>query len=117
MVSTDGKAPGCNEGIKLVLFYGKVFGTITVNLYVITFGVDVGTEMGSVDGYFDGYNGGNIEGLLLGEYLGYTDGNVLSTIPGNVDRITLGIDVVTDMGSLDGSFGNVLWILWWTKPP
>ena len=36
--------------------------------------------------------------------LGYTDGKVLGTILENTDRITLGLDIVTELGSLDGSF-------------
>ena len=34
--------------------------------------------------------------------LGYTDGIVLGAILGNVDGITVGRDVETGMGSLDG---------------
>ena len=33
--------------------------------------------------------------------LGYTDGEVFGTILGNVDRITFGIDVGTELGYLD----------------
>ena len=43
-----------------------------------------------------GYN----EGIKLGS----TDGKVIGTILGNVDIITLGIDIGTYMGSLYGSF-------------
>ena len=42
------------------------------------------------------------EGIKLG--LSDSDGEVLGTIPVNVDGITLGLDVVTELGSLDGSF-------------
>ena len=45
---------------------------------------------------------GSDEGIKLG--LSDSDGEVLHTIPVNVDGTTLGIDVGTDLGSLDGSF-------------
>ena len=40
------------------------------------------------------------EGIILVS----TDGNVLGTILGNVDRIILGLDVGTEIGYLDGFF-------------
>ena len=43
---------------------------------------------------------GSYEGIQLGS----TDGKVLGPILGNVDRITLGLDIGTGMVSLDGSF-------------
>ena len=43
---------------------------------------------------------GSDEGIKLG----YTDGKVFGTILGNVDIITLGIDIGTELGFLDGSF-------------
>ena len=45
---------------------------------------------------------GSDEGIKLGLY--DSDGEVLGTIPVNVDGITLGLDVGTELGSLDGSF-------------
>ena len=45
MVSTDGKVLGSDEGIKLGSTYGEVLGTILVNLYGITLGIDVVTEL------------------------------------------------------------------------
>ena len=36
--------------------------------------------------------------------MGSTDGKVLGTIIGNVDKITLGVGVVTELDYLDGSF-------------
>ena len=48
---------------------------------------------------------------MIGDSLGSTDGKVLDTILGNVYRITLGRDVVTYMGYLDRSFGNIHCIL------
>ena len=44
---------GSNEGIKLVSTDGKVLGTIIVNAYGITLGVDVVTELISLDLSFD----------------------------------------------------------------
>ena len=38
------------------------------------------------------------EGIRLGS----TDGKVFCTILGNVDRITLGLDIGTELGSLNG---------------
>ena len=79
---------------------------------------DVGTELVYLYGYIDGYNYFNLEVLLLGQSLVYTDGKVLGsdegiklglsfgkvigTILGNVYGITLRIDVGTDLGSLYG---------------
>ena len=48
--------------------------------------------------------------------MGSTDDKVIGTILGNVGGITLGIDVGTDLISLDGFFGNIHWLLWWPKP-
>ena len=36
--------------------------------------------------------------------LGFTHGKVIGTILGNIDVIALGLDVRTDLESLDGSF-------------
>ena len=51
---------------------------------------------------------GYVDGKVLvsdeGINLRYTDGKVLIHILGDVDRITLLLDVGTYMGSLDGSF-------------
>ena len=58
------------------LCYGKVIGTILVNLYGITLGIDVGTELGFLDEYFDCYNDVRLEGLFLGDSLVYNDGKV-----------------------------------------
>ena len=94
---TDGKMIGSDEGIKLGI-----------------------SELGSLDRSFDGSNDGNLGGLLLGDSVGYTygkmlgsdegiklgisDSEVLGTILLNVDEITLGHDVGTELVSLDGSF-------------
>ena len=40
---------------------------------------------------------------MLGCLLGYTDGKLFGTILGNVYRITLRLDIGTDLGFLDGS--------------
>ena len=117
---TDVKVLGTDEGITLGLSYGKVIGTILVNVYVITFRIDVGTELGSLDVSFDGSNDNMIEELLLGysqgstgdKVLGYnegiklglSDGKVFVTKIENEDVITLGIDVGTELGSFDESF-------------
>ena len=45
-----------------------------------------------------------------------TDVKVLGTILGNVYGITLEIDVGTYMGSLNGYFYSIHWILWWPNP-
>ena len=45
---------------------------------------------------------GSDEGIKLV----YNDGKVLRTTLGNVDGITLGLDVGSNMGSLDGSFDD-----------
>ena len=118
--SPDSKVLGSIEGIKQVLSGGKVLDTILGNVYVITLEIDVGTELGFLDVSFDGFNDGKLEGLLLGGSLSYTDGKVIGTNEGinmgytggkvlatilvNVYGITLGIDVGTELSSLDGSF-------------
>ena len=118
LVSYDGKVRGSYEVIKLGLYDGKVIGTILGNADIITLGIDVGTELRSSDGSFDVSNDGKIEGLLIGGLigcnggkvlgsnegikLGSTDGKLLGNIIGNVNRITIGIDVITYLGSLDG---------------
>ena len=107
--STDGKVIVSDEGIKLVTTDSKVLGTLLENVDGITLRLDVGTELGYLYGPFDGSNDGKLEGLLIGESLGSTDGKVIGsdegiklglfdsevigTIIGNIDGITLGIDV------------------------
>ena len=105
---------GSAEDIKLVSTDGKVHVTIIGNVDVITLGLDVGTDMGSfLDGLFDDSNNGNIEGLLIEDSLGSTDdkvlgsnegiklgsidGKVLDAILGNVDVITVVVDVGTKL--------------------
>ena len=51
-----------------------------------------------------GYISGKVLGSDEGIKPGFSDGEVLVTILVNVDRITLGIDVEIEMGSLDGYF-------------
>ena len=58
--STDGEVLGSDEGIKLILSYGKVLGTILGNVYGITLGLGVGTYLVYLDGYFDGSNYGKL---------------------------------------------------------
>ena len=67
MGSTDDKVLGSDEGIKLGLFYSKVFDTILGNVDKITLGLDVGPDLGYLDRSFDCSNDGKLEGLLLGE--------------------------------------------------
>ena len=113
-----------DEGIKLGLFYGEVIGTILEDSDGIVLGIAVGTELGYLDGSFGDSTDDNLEGLLLvgslvstddkvlGFYevvkLGLFDGEVIGTILGDVGGITLGIDVVIELVSLDGSFGGII---------
>ena len=78
-------------------------------------------RVGLLDVSFDSSNCGKLEGLFLGDSLGYTygkvlgshevikmvlsDGKVLGTILGNLYEITIGIDVETELVSLYVSFG------------
>ena len=55
---------------------------------------------------------GSDEGIELGS----NDGKLIDTILGNLYGITLGLDVGTDLGSLDRSFDNIHWLIWWQKP-
>ena len=77
MGSTDAKALGSDEVIKMGYSDGKVFGTILVNVYVITLGLDIGTDLVSLYEAFDGSNYSKIQGLLFGDSLGYTNGKVI----------------------------------------
>ena len=54
--STDGKALGSDEGIKLVSTDVKVPGAILLNVYGIILGLNIGTELGFLDVSFDGSN-------------------------------------------------------------
>ena len=80
----------------------------------------IGKQLGYLDGSFDGSNDGKLEILLIGYSLGYNDGKVLGydesiklglsgdkffgTILLNVYGIILGLDVGTQLDSLDGYF-------------
>ena len=72
--------------------------------------------MVSLDGSFVGYIDGKLDKLLLGDSIGSTDGKLLGTILVYVYVITLGIEVVTDLGSLDGSFDNIHRLICWMQP-
>ena len=77
------------------------------NVYLITLGLDIVIDLGSLDWSFGGSHGDNIEGLLLGDSLGYsnrkvlccekviklrsTDDKVIGTITVNKIRIKPGI--------------------------
>ena len=65
MVTTNGKALGSDEVIKLGSNDSKLLSTILVNVYGITLGLDIGTDLVSLDGSFDGSNDGNLECLFL----------------------------------------------------
>ena len=53
-----------------------------------------------------GYTDGKVLGSDKGIKLGSNDGKLIGTIVGNVDIITLEIDVGTDLGYLDGSLDD-----------
>ena len=74
-------------------------GTILGNVDGITLGLDVETYMGSLDGYFDHSNHGKLEGLSLGDSLGYNDGKVL----GSDDGIKLGSTHGKVLGAILGN--------------
>ena len=113
---------GSDEGIKLGLSSGKVLVAILIHVDRITLGLDIGIELGSSDGSLDGSTDGKVEGLLFEDSLGSTgakvhgndegiklrlsDSIVIDTILRNVDGIILGIDVVEELGYLDGSFDS-----------
>ena len=119
---TEGKVIGSNEVIKLELNDIKLLGTIFGNVYGITLVIDVGIDLGSLYLSFDGSNGGQLKGLLSEDSLGSTDGKVLDfdegtklrstigkflgTVLGNVNVITLGIDVGTELGCLYGTIDS-----------
>ena len=120
LVYTDGKLHGSDEGIKLGSTDGKLIVTIHENTYRSIIELNVGKCISSLDISFDCSNDANIEGLFLGDSLKSTDGKVLGSDEGiklrstygkvfgtilvNVDRITLRIDIGTDLGSLDVYF-------------
>ena len=119
LVSTDLNVHGHDQGNKLGSYGGKVLGTILVNVFGINIGINVGIQLVSSDGSFDGFNDEKLEVLLLEgslEYIGgkfisshegikleYTGGKVFGNILVNVDLITLGIYVGTELVSLDES--------------
>ena len=125
---SSGKVFGSDEGIKLGSNGGKVLFNIIVNIYGITLGIDIGTDLGSLDRSLHGSNDWNIKSSFLGGSLrsndgkvidsnesiklGSTEGKVFGTILGNLNVITLGLGVGTDLGSLDGLFDHIHWILW-----
>ena len=49
-----------------------------------------------------GYTDSKVHDSYEGIELGCNDGKVLGTILGNVYGITLGLDIVTELGFLDG---------------
>ena len=61
----------------------------------IKIGIDFETDSCYFDGFFDGSNNGNIEGLLRGYSLVYTDGKVLGSDEGIKLEYTGGKVIVT----------------------
>ena len=102
--SIDGKMIGSNKEIKLGSTYGKVIGTILGNVDGITLGLQVKIELVSLDGSSDGSNSGKVL-----EYDGWINSGsnnckLIRTIFGNLDGITLGIEVKIELDSSDISF-------------
>ena len=62
-----------------------------------------------------GYTYGEVPGSDEGIKMGSINGKVISTILGNVDVITIGLDFGTELGALDGFFVNIHGLLWWPK--
>ena len=56
-----------------------MIGAIPVNVDEITLGLDIGTVVISLDGSFDSSNNGKLEGLFLGDSMGFTDGKVIGS--------------------------------------
>ena len=106
--STDIKVLGSNKSIKLRSTDVIVIGTILGNVYGIKRVLDVGKDLGSLDGSFDGSNDGNIQGLLLVESLGYTDGKCFGSDEGiqmrSTDGKVIGSDEGNKLGLSDGGF-------------
>ena len=64
---------GFDSGIKPGSSDGKIIGTVFLNVDGIILGIDIGTDMGSLDVFFDGFNYVELDNLLLGGSMGYTD--------------------------------------------
>ena len=71
-----------DECIKLGYTDGKVFVTILGNIDIITLGIYIGTKLGFLVGSFDVSNESKLEGLLLGDSVGSTDGELLGSDEG-----------------------------------
>ena len=115
---------GYDEDIKLGSNNGELMGIVLGGTDVITFGYDVVTELLYLYISFDGSTDGNLGGVFLGDSLVSTDDNkfgtneriklglfddeVLVTLLGNIVRITLGIDVGIELGSINVSFDGFL---------
>ena len=114
---TSGKVLGSDKAIKMKVYGTAVLGTILGDVYGITLCLYVETKPRSLDEYFDGLNDGKIEGSFIGGSNGSTydrvfgfdegiklelsHGIVLGTILVNIDGITFGVYVGTEIGSLD----------------
>ena len=101
----DGKVLSSDDDNKLLLFVGKVLGTILGDVHGITLGLDIWTELGSLGESVDGSNDGKLDVLLLGHSLGSTDGKVLGFY--EVIKMVLSDDKV--LGTI---FGYVVGIIW-----
>ena len=134
---TDGEVLGSDVAIKLGYTYGKVLVTILGSVDGIKLVIDDGTYIGSFYGLFDGSNHGKLESVLPGDSIWFTDGKVIgsdkvsklslfdgkviATILGNVDEVTIALDVGTELGSLyrsfdysnDGKFGGLFFKVHW----
>ena len=86
------------------LYDGKVLGNLFGYLDGITLGLDVGIGLGSLDESVDGSINGKIEGLFILYSMNSTGDKVIGNILRNVDGITFGVNVGTDLVSLDGYF-------------
>ena len=108
---------GSFEVIKLVSTNSKVLGTILEDIDEITLGIDIETYLSSLYGSFDASNDVKLEVLYRGDPTGSIDSevfcfdegmklvlsgcNLICIILGNVDRITLGMDSLIDLYSLN----------------
>ena len=92
---------GSDEGIKMGSTDGRFLFTVSVNVDVITLGIYFGTDLGYLYGSFDGFNYRKLEGLLIGDALGYTDGKVLGSYKGIKMGLSGGKVFVAILGNVD----------------
>ena len=82
MEYTNSKMIGSDKGTRLGLSGGRVLVTILEDVHVITLGIDVVKQPGYLDESFDESSHGNLEGLLIGDFMGSTDGKGLGSDEG-----------------------------------